>query len=192
MVCLELGPPWAEGLIGTGTDRPVTPRQRWCKALDFPVFASLVVVPSQRLLVATVEACVMCLSGDNGDTLWNCVLESAVFSAPRVNVATNSVFVGCHDHHVYSMSLANGKQRWAVNLFDKVHATPCTTRVGGVGAIVCATTRGTVTVLNARNGQHMAAIHLPGEVFSSPQCRERGVYVGCRDNHLYRLNMTCL
>ena len=61
-------------------------------------------------------------------------------------------------------------------------------RIGPV-VIVC-TTKGCICVLKMSNGELLTTFVLDGPVFSSPVVHGDSVYVGCRDNRLYRLKLT--
>jgi outer membrane protein assembly factor BamB len=45
------------------------------------------------------------------------------------------------------------------------------------------------TELNAKACEHVAALKLPGDVFSSPVMLDGRIFVGCRDNNLYCLQV---
>jgi acyl-CoA synthetase len=52
-----------------------------------------------------------------------------------------------------------------------------------------ATVAGDIVVVNAETGLVRTKLRLAAEVFSSPVCSGGCLYVGCRDDRLYCLNL---
>ena len=75
-----------------------------------------------------------------------------------------------------------------------MYSSPCVfdgSVVGRGGALVgLASTDGTVWILDARDGQVLTTLALPGELFSSPVVWERSLVIGCRNDYVYCLNLT--
>jgi acyl-CoA synthetase len=184
VVCLALATP--------PTAANGSPVLLWRRVLKNPVFSSIAITPSGHIIVATVGAEVLCLDGECGEILWVFLTKGPVFSSPFIDPGTNSLFIGCHDHHVYRLDLDRGIQVWAADLGEKVYASPhglCL--ANGALAVVCASTCGLVALLDGVTGATAATLQLPGEVFSSPVCchASKRIYIGCRDDHLYCLDV---
>ena len=90
-------------------------------------------------------------------------------------------------HERYCLSVVTGEESWRADLGDKVFAAPHGIRLTPhIRAIVVATSVGRLVLLDAASGSCIAETQLPGEVFSSPVCHRGCIYVGCRDDHLYK------
>lgn len=55
--------------------------------------------------------------------------------------------------------------------------------------IAVATNDGNIHVIDFYSGKKIADLKLPGQVFSSPIVKENYIYIGCRDNNLYCINI---
>lgn len=55
--------------------------------------------------------------------------------------------------------------------------------------IIVITTEGELNILAKSTGEILTRFKLPGEVFSSPLLLDNHVYVGCRDNYLYKIKI---
>lgn len=128
--------------------------------------------------------------------LWQISSEGNVFSSPQVlypdNGRTAEILFGCHDKHLYCYSWT-GKcsespvQKWKLPLQSPIYATPC---IANGLAVVCSTS-GWVNLVCLLSGEIIGLLKLGGEVFSSPLVVGQNViYVGCRDNNLYKLAFT--
>ncbi|XP_062707394.1 beta-alanine-activating enzyme isoform X2 [Aedes albopictus] len=169
----------------------------WEGKLPTPVFANATFLQQfDAVLVAEVQGTLHCLSGECGSKLWQISSEGNVFSSPQVlypdNGRTAEILFGCHDKHLYCYSWT-GKcsespvQKWKLPLQSPIYATPC---IANGLAVVCSTS-GWVNLVCLLSGEIIGLLKLGGEVFSSPLVVGQNViYVGCRDNNLYKLAFT--
>ncbi|KXJ82257.1 hypothetical protein RP20_CCG014722 [Aedes albopictus] len=169
----------------------------WESKLPTPVFANATFLQQfDAVLVAEVQGTLHCLSGECGSRLWQISTEGNVFSSPQVlypdNGRTAEILFGCHDKHLYCYSWT-GKysespvQKWKLPLQSPIYATPC---IANGLAVVCSTS-GWVNLVCLLSGEIIGLLKLGGEVFSSPLVVGQNViYVGCRDNNLYKLAFT--
>jgi acyl-CoA synthetase len=146
-------------------------------------------------VVASVQGCIVCVSAA-GDEVWRADAGGSVFSSP--SLCGPLVVVGSHGAATVALAAATGSLVWRHSADAPVFASPfcCTLRyfspAGCTGdhAVVTASADGVVSLLRASDcGQTLASITLPGAVFSSPVLVGAAVYVGCRDNHLYCLDI---
>lgn len=102
---------------------------------------------------------------------------------------------GCHDKHLYCYSWKDcashepPELRWKLRLQSPVYAGLVITN----NVIVACSTSGYINMIFWTNAQLVGMIKLEGEVFSTPVIGSLDVvYVGCRDNYLYKLDISGL
>lgn len=128
--------------------------------LGAPLFAPLCLVDADGLaVVGTQDGGVYGVSTVDGSTVWRHRVRAAITAAPGIALSED----GEHER-----------------------STLC---------CLCGS-NGEVVVVALPNGQlqgssvkEVARLHLPGDVFSSPVMVRNRVYVGCRDDHLYCLEL---
>ncbi|XP_065073672.1 beta-alanine-activating enzyme [Ochlerotatus camptorhynchus] len=169
----------------------------WRGKLESPVFANAVHLQQHDLiLIAEVQGRIHCLTGKCGTKLWCISTAGNLFSSPKV-VNTNDdlidILVGCHDKHLYCFCFRPGKYsaenpllKWKLRLQAAIYATPC---IVNRLAVVCSTS-GWINVICLDRVRPIGVLKLDGEVFSTPLIVDLSVvYVGCRDNKLYKLSL---
>lgn len=57
------------------------------------------------------------------------------------------------------------------------------------GTIVGCTTNGMIYILEKFTGEILVQHKLSGEIFSSPLCVDGFIFVGCRDNYFYKIEI---
>lgn len=109
-----------------------------------------------------------------------------MFSSPCHH--RDGVLIGSHDGRVHFVRTEDGRVRWTSSRLDsEVYATPFT--ADGIVAYVC-TVRGKLYALSVDDGSTLNVFSLPNDVFSSPVVVRGKLVVGCRDDHLYCINVT--
>lgn len=102
-------------------------------------------------------------------------------------VEGETAVLGCHDGKLRRLRLETGEIVWECSLGVAVFASPFL--LAGSAECAVATVAGDIVVASLATGQVRARLRLPAEVFSSPVCRDDNVYVGCRDDRLYCLQL---
>ncbi|XP_038112798.1 beta-alanine-activating enzyme [Culex quinquefasciatus] len=171
---------------------------QWSGKLESPVFAtSVFVARSEAILVAEVRGLLHCFSCLDGSQLWQISVNGNIFSTPTVIPQTDHVDIvfGCHDKHLYCYSWKDcashepPELRWKLRLQSPVYAGLVITN----NVIVACSTSGYINMIFWTNAQLVGMIKLEGEVFSTPVIGSLDVvYVGCRDNYLYKLDISGL
>lgn len=70
-----------------------------------------------------------------------------------------------------------------------ITATPCVLNYDNCTFVVAATTSGNVCLIDIETGVITINFCLPSEIFSSPCVCDNKIYIGCRDNNLYCLQL---
>lgn len=79
------------------------------------------------------------------------------------------------------------KLRWKVRLQSPVYAGPVITS----NVVVACSTSGYLNLISLDSAKLVGMIKLGGEVFSTPVVGSSDVaYVGCRDNYLYKFDIS--
>ncbi|XP_008280210.1 beta-alanine-activating enzyme [Stegastes partitus] len=164
----------------------------WSYCRDVPFFSS----PnscSAHVVIGSVDGNICCLS-NTGKLLWQFQTKAPVFSSPCVTPDQQRLLCGSHDGHLYCLNCADGSLVWTFQTKGKVYSSPCVfdgSAAGRTGALVgLASTDGTVWILDGQNGQMLASLALPGELFSSPVAWEQSLVIGCRNDYVYCLKLT--
>merc|ERR1719270_2768919 len=165
---------------------------QWRFTLGKPIFGTPL-LSQGLLLVPSTDGCLICIDNE-GKEQWRIATQGPVFSSPVISGAKDSkgddqlpspALVGDHGGSVTCFTL-DGKVAWRKDVGAAVAGAPDTQ---GGGLAVC-TSRGDVVLLNSQKmGLEMGRLRLGGEVFSSPLLLGNRLFVGCRDNYLYCLNI---
>lgn len=179
----------------------------WSQQCPKPVFASPLLTPT-GIVCACVDGWVYCFDFQ-GLLLWQFQTRASVFSSPTYFGAecdsTSSdcighIVFGTHDKCVYCLSL-NGELQWSFPTDGQVYSSPfvaelnanhgsfCDKRDACVAVFVWSTL-GTLYVLDLHSGVRLASYSLPGEVFSSPVVVDNKLFIGCRNDYLYSLEIS--
>ncbi len=146
---------------------------------------------------------------DNGKELWQVEPihrdnSSRPIFTPCCMIGNNIMF-GSYDGRIRCVDTRDGTIKWkTMELGSPIVGGPVyvpsaiENDTDGERLIVI-TTSGNIRVLNASNGslvepdnphvEPSGCLQLDGEVFSNPLLFRRCLYVGCRDNHLYKLSL---
>lgn len=168
----------------------------WQQQMKTPIFSS----PRQlfdweRICVAEVSGTVHCIDFE-GVTLWRCSVGGNVFSSFEIirnRDTTVSVIFGCYDRNVYCLHVsekANDEYSiaWRLSMEGQIFATPIL--LSNEFVLTC-DTNGQVLVFRWLDGSIMGTYKADGQIFSSPAvCAKDRVFVGCRNNNLYCLQLS--
>lgn len=158
-----------------------------------------------RLLLCTTSGEILQLEDKyNGShdliLLWKVHISSSpIFSSPsvvpHVDLADTSrmVIFGSHDGYLRCLTTLSGALQWELFLGSVVFSSPFCEHVclNGATKIVCAaaTAAGVFFLVDVRLGMILGKIDLNGEIYSSPVIFKNKVYIGCRNNNVYCLDI---
>ena len=174
----------------------------WSIELLEPIFAAMNIY-NTSLIVCTVEGQVHCLDRQTGGLVWNSVVATRpIFSSPclinhcRVQALTagtaaaDILVVGSHDGFMRILNLINGDVIYLYNVGCVIFAAPIALVTNDKLVILLCTTAGEVLLLDVGSSHVLATIRLHGEIYSSPICCGSCIYLGCRDDHLYAIQLS--
>lgn len=141
-------------------------------------------------IVNLVPGHIVKLDAKNGRIIWKKSLPGRAESSPVV--VGNSVYFGCEDGKLYSVSTVNGNIRWATQLSGPVKAAPAyyggRLYVGDYG--------GSMNALDAKTGEliwstgSLGTGISGGEFYSTPAVAFGRVYAGNNDDRVYSFDIS--
>ncbi|OCT99521.1 beta-alanine-activating enzyme [Xenopus laevis] len=170
---------------------PPTGRTIWTYACGKPVFSSLQ-CSHDHLFVGCVDENYYCLS-HAGEMVWHLRTDGPIFSSPCLSDFSGCSVFGSHDGYIYCCS-SEGLLLWKHKTSSKVYATPFVFPNPCIEAselVAAASTDGDLYILDVQSGSLMAQYRLSGQIFSSPVVWESTLIVGCRNNYVYCLDLSC-
>lgn len=119
-------------------------------------------------------------------------LNAAIFSS-LLALDSEAVIFGCYDNFIYCLQFSASDlsffQKWKVQIDAQIYSTPTVVDVDDNYYIVACTIKGKVNIIHSELQCIVGSIQLDGEVFSSPSTYKNRIYIGCRDNFLYCLEI---
>lgn len=125
--------------------------------------------------------------------VWRFSAGGPIFSSPCISASEQDIIFGSHDCFLYCCS-TEGRLRWKFETTARVYSTPFAfpNHLCGSGTLLAAaSTDGKLWVLESQSGELRSVYELPGEVFSSPVLWESMLVIGCRNNYIYCLDLSC-
>ena len=179
---MELAP-WSEPIDGSFSSTDLVPP---------PIFASPLLLEDREYLVyGAIDAAVRCISvrqsaitAPPSAPLWTNTLATRPIFSSCADVSSDALVFGCHDNWLRCLNAEDGKLLWETDCHSVIFATPAVLQRD---FIVAATTGGDVHVLSADTGAILSTARLPGEIYSSPICDGLDIFIGCRDDCVYKL-----
>ena len=114
-----------------------------------------------------------------------------IFSSARL-VSSQSVLFGCHDNHIYCLDQATGQLVWRHDCHSPIYASPFIFNENKSSArILCNSSDGVLFIFKL-DGSKVAADNvftLKNSSFSSPIVYQQMIFIGCRNNNLYRIDL---
>lgn len=152
----------------------------------------------------TLSGAVVCAAGVDGAAygfdvatgkpLWRTPLSAHPIFSSCCALSGARFALGAHDGTLRCVSARDGRVLWRVDCGAAIYGSPTT---DGAGTCVAVTTAGRVVAVRDADGSLRAEVVrvLPAEVFSDPvfgvESADVGaVFVGCRDDRMWRVDMT--
>lgn len=162
----------------------------WKFSSNEPVFGSPVMDSKGGIVFPTAHNHLICLSKQNGELLWKYEADGPIFSSLTKN--GDSLIFGCHDKNLYIVNPTVDLCRLVGKVeFDSAISTSTYVyEEDDISVIVAACNVGIIYVIDAKTCAVLKQIRLPNEIFSSPVVFRRKLYLGCRDNYLYCIDLS--
>uniref|UniRef100_H2ZXZ7 Beta-alanine-activating enzyme n=1 Tax=Latimeria chalumnae TaxID=7897 RepID=H2ZXZ7_LATCH len=166
-------------------------RIRWERVLGDRIESSACVSKSGKLIVVgCYDGLVYVLQCSDGATHWTFPAGSSVKSSGAVDSETGLVFIGSHDQHIYALNIHLSRQEQGKKCVWKLHcgggavfSSPCL--IASPRLLYAATLEGLLLAVNPDSGKVIWKHSCGKPVFSSPQCAQKCVFVGCVDGNFY-------
>eukprot|EP00957_Ditylum_brightwellii_P069934 5310635-Ditylum_brightwellii.AAC.1 len=166
---------------------------------------------STKLIFGAIDGSVRCLdTSENGVEMWNTTVpkQKPIFSGccPMKVNGLDCIVVGTNGGNVSCIDTKCGELLWSFDAKSAILGTPAvlvddegnySNEKKNNAIVVVTTTSGFVSLIDSSTGEEVASTaakgyRLDGEIFSSPilDSTNRVAYVGCRDNHLYKIRIS--
>jgi outer membrane protein assembly factor BamB len=157
-------------------------RQRWRFDTGGPVFSSPSVL-SGTVFVGSQSGAVFAVDRETGERQWRFETGGAVNSSPLVapvaegsgvnTTATESVFAGCNDHHLYAIDARSGDELWRFETEGQIQGSP----VIDDGTVFVTSHHDGIYAIDAATGTERWFQENDSVLFSSPTAVGETVFV---------------
>lgn len=162
----------------------------WKKSCNGPIFGTPCLVNSDKnIIIPTVQGTLHCLQTENGELLWKYQANGHIFSS--LVSYKNQLLFGCFDKcvNIVNISVSDCILAKKVKVTSEISTTPFVYNVNEYAVIVTASNCGVISVIDFNTFELLGSIPLPGKVFSSPVVHNDKIFVGCRDNNFYCIEL---
>lgn len=140
-----------------------------------------------NLFIGCYDHCVYVLSRRSGDVLWKLKTGDSIKCSPIVNNLNGRVFIGSHDHFMYSIDTENHVLVWRRNCEGgSIFSSPVLSEDGKV--LFVGTLGGILIALHSSNGKMVWKFNAKKPIFSSPVCFDESICFGCVDGNVCVVN----
>lgn len=172
----------------------------WYFQSEAPVFSTPTVFRNRskqlRIVVLAVNGAMYGLNSD-GEPLWNTRIEGNIFSSPQNFICsmdqncTNVVF-GSQNGNLYCYRIDADNhctELWKFTTSASIRSNPIFMTKEHELYIGIFSSDGIVTIVNSKDGTLISQRKINGEIFSSPVIHDGNLFVGCRNNFLYSIDL---
>jgi len=95
---------------------------------------------------------------------------------------------GCHDNTLYCLNEENGSLKWKINCDSQIYSSPCMYDM----FLISVSSNGIIFIVNINNGEIVLkkdVFNMKNSCFSSPIVYKNSLYIGCRDDYLYSIQI---
>ncbi|KAL4561450.1 hypothetical protein LXL04_033616 [Taraxacum kok-saghyz] len=170
----------------------------WVQDMGSPIFGSLSIDHiNGNVICCLVNGHIVAVNA-TGSIIWRGITGGPIFGGPCIShVLYNQVVVCSRDGCVYSFALDKGNRAWKHDLGDPIVSSAYideNMRSSARDRLICVcTSSGSVVVLriNLEKNvvQDFCRIEMEGDIFSSPVMIGGRIFVGCRDDYVYCLEI---
>lgn len=128
--------------------------------------------------------------GDCGSELKG-QIEGHIFSSLKPNNRNSTAYFGSHNSRLYRLHFENHQVQIVniIQLESEISSTPFVYEFCDLTFVICACNTGVVYVVNGLTNSIILRKQLPDASFSSPYVFDKKIYIGCRDNNLYCIDI---
>ncbi|KAF2902297.1 hypothetical protein ILUMI_03891 [Ignelater luminosus] len=164
----------------------------WKQKVNTPIFGSPCIfynLDTAFIVWPAVNGTLHCFACEAGKKVWTFNASGKVFSS--LLWYKHCIIFGCHDHKIYCLEIneVNCTLKYEVLLKSAINSKPHIMLYNDYVYIVVATNDGNIHIVDFYSGKRITNRKLPGQVFSSPVVKDNYIYIGCRDNNLYCINV---
>lgn len=120
---------------------------------------------------------------DTGARLWEIGLKQYEHGSAAYYAPEDLVIFGSNDHCVVAREAKTGKTVWQHDTLRSIKYAPAVDEESGM--VACASFDGNIYVLNAKNGERLAAIQTDDICYTTPLFAQGKIFSGSGDRHLY-------
>lgn len=141
-----------------------------------------------HIIWPTVSGNLFCLT-NKGALKWTFDCQSQLYSSPVIY--ENLIISGCQDSKLHVIEINSGKAEFKTSLHLKtaISSTPNVSLLKNKVVICVATNNGFLYLIDLKSNHFLCEFQLPNECFSSPCLNLNKIYLGCRDNNLYCIDV---
>lgn len=161
----------------------------WVYISSEPIFGTpCTVFNGNGVVFPTVCNSLKCLSQTTGKLHWDYKTDGSIFSS-IISYEDNFIF-GCHDKNVYIVkaTIESCDLVEKVTVESEITSTIFVDTKENIAIAAC--NSGVIYVIDLKCLKTVKQFSLPAEVFSSPVVYQKILYIGCRDNNLYSINIS--
>ncbi|CAG9762588.1 unnamed protein product [Ceutorhynchus assimilis] len=157
----------------------------WTYKIEGPVFGSPCLLLEDCTVWGSVTGKLYCFTA-KGVPKWTLDIEGHIFSSLICH--TNVIYFGCDDSYIYKVTPDCEISKFA-KLESAISSSPFVYEYEQKIFIVCTCNSGVLYVIEDCTGTVIFRMQLPSESYSLPYVLENQIYVGCRDDNLYCINI---
>ncbi|XP_053673866.1 beta-alanine-activating enzyme [Anopheles nili] len=164
--------------------------------VNVPIFSTPVFLRKyNKIVVCAVDGTLRIYDASDGGQMSTYKFPGNVFSSFEIIKHSHDsvhLAVGCYDRNVHCVEYLPKKQHavnemWKIEVQSQIYATPL---LIGHYLMVCASV-GFINLVDLREkGDELkvvATVQMNGELFAAPVACDNVVFIGCRDNYLYKI-----
>ncbi|KAL1509062.1 hypothetical protein ABEB36_003861 [Hypothenemus hampei] len=157
----------------------------WSVDLQEPIFGSPAILEDCSIWT-TVTGKIMKLC-NNLVSSSHLKVDGRVFSS--LKVYGEMAYFTCQDKYLYKISIRNFQLEKIVQCAGEISSSPFVFQRNTEVFVACACNSGILYIIDVNQKNILVQMHLPAETFSSPYVLDDKLYIGCRDDYLYCLNL---
>lgn len=118
-------------------------------------------------------------------------IEGHIFSSLKPNNQNSAAYFGSHNSCLYRLHFDNDQVQIVniIQLDSEMSSTPFVYEFSDRTFVICVCNTGVIYVVSAATNSIIFRKQLPDVSFSSPYVFDKKIFIGCRDNNLYCIDI---